>query len=225
MIADVEPEHVALGGQQHRLLPLAEWHSQCESHAGGGLGLGVGEQVELANRLGALSFDHGVDGVGVHRDQTSTSVAQRVEGASLDQRLDHPLIAHADLDLGQEVGEVDIASLGGPGGNERLDHPLAHVAHGRQPEPDVGAHRGEVGLGLVDVGREHLDSHATALSEVDRRLVLIVFGAGEQGRHVLSRVVGLEVGGPVRHQPVTGGVGLVEGVVGEGDQYLPQRLD
>jgi hypothetical protein len=41
-------------------------------------------------------------------------------------------------------------------------------------EADVGADRGEVRLRLVDVRRQHLDAHAPALVEVERRLVLVV---------------------------------------------------
>ena len=84
---------------------------------------------------------------------------------------------------------------------------------------------GEPGRRLVDVGRQHLDAHPAALGEVDRRLVLVVADAGEQRGHVLGRVVGLEVRGPVGDQPVAGGVRLVERVVGERDEDVPQRLD
>ena len=43
--------------------------------------------------------------------------------------------------------------------------------------------------------------------------------------HVLGRVVGLQVGRPVGDQAVAGGVRLVEGVVGERDEDVPERLD
>ena len=99
------------------------------------------------------------------------------------------------------------------------------LRHRGQPEADVGADRGEVRRRLVDVGRQHLDAHAPALGQVDRPLVLVVAHAGEQGGHVLGRVVGLEVGRPVGDQAVGGRVRLVDGVVGERDEDVPERLD
>src|SRR3712207_8727980 len=45
-----------------------------------------------------------------------------------------------------------------------------------------------------------LDAHPPALGQVDRPAVLVVADAGEQPGHVLRRVVGLEVGGPVGDQ-------------------------
>ena len=109
--------------------------------------------------------------------------------------------------------------------DDRVDDVDADVADRGQPEADVGADRGEVGLGLVDVRRQHLDLHPAALVEVDRHLVLVVLDGREERGHVLGRVVGLEVGGPVGHQAVRRGVRLVEGVVGERQQDVPQRLD
>ena len=82
-----------------------------------------------------------------------------------------------------------------------------------------------VAVRLVDVGREHLDLHPATLVEVDRHLVLVVLDRRQEGGHVLGGVVRLEVRRPVGHQAVRRGVRLVEGVVGERDQDVPQRLD
>ena len=101
----------------------------------------------------------------------------------------------------------------------------ADVADRAEPEADVGAARGEVAVGVVDVGRQHLQPHPPAFLQVDGGLVLVVAHAGEQRRHVLGRVVRLQEGGPVRHQPVAGAVRLVERVVGERDEDVPERLD
>ena len=78
---------------------------------------------------------------------------------------------------------------------------------------------------LVDVGRQDLDLHAPTLVEVDRHLVLVVLDGREERGHVLGRVVGLEVGRPVGDDAVGGGVRLVEGVVGEREQDLPELVD
>ena len=94
-----------------------------------------------------------------------------------------------------------------------------------QAEADVLADGGEVGDRLVDVRGQHLDAELAALGQVDGGLVLVVADRGEQRGHVLGRVVGLEVGGPVRDQSVAGGVRLVERVTGEGQHDVPERLD
>ncbi len=99
------------------------------------------------------------------------------------------------------------------------------VAHRAQAVADVLADGGEVQARLVDIGRQHRDAQAAAVGEVDGRLVLVVAHRGEQPRHVFGRIVGLEVGRPVGHQAVAGGVGLVERVVGERQHRVPQRLD
>ena len=69
------------------------------------------EQVELADGLVALDVDERVDRVGVHGEQALAGVAQRVERAGLDQRLDGPLVADDRVDLAQEVGEVGVLAL------------------------------------------------------------------------------------------------------------------
>ena len=60
-----------------------------------------------------------------------------------------------------------------------------------------------------------------AFSEVDGQFVLVVLLGGQQGRHVLGGIMRLEVGRPVGHDAVGGRVGLVEGVLGEGDDDRP----
>ena len=184
------------------------------------------EQVELADRLVALGVDERVDGLVVHRDQPAARLAERVERAGLDQRLDGALVADHRVDLAQEVVEVGEAALLLARGDDRRRRRCAPTLRtAARPKRMSAPTRGEVGVGLVDVGRQHLDAHPAALVEVDRRLVLVVADAGEQRGHVLGRVVRLEVGRPVGDQAVAGGVRLVEGVVGERDQDVPQRLD
>ena len=152
-------------------------------------------------------------------------MGQRVERAGLDQRFDGALVADHGVDLAQEVGEVGERGLGLAGRHDRGDHVRADVAHRGQPEPDVGSGGGEVGVGGVDVGRQHLDAHSPALGQVDGRLFLVVLHRGEQRGHVLGRVIGLQVGRPIRHHGVPGAVTLVEAVLAEGQQRVPQRLD
>ena len=82
----------------------------------------------------------------------------------------------------------------------------------------------EAVVGGVDVGRQHVDPHLRAAVDEERHLVFGAHHRGDHRRHVLGRVVGLEVGGAVGDQPVTGGVGLVERVVGGRFVQLPEVL-
>src|SRR3977135_2558619 len=69
------------------------------------------------------------------------------------------------------------------------------------------------------------DAQLATLGEVHRGLIFIVTYAGEQCSHVLRWIVGFQISGPVGDQAVTSGVCAVEGVVGEWEQDVPQRLD
>ena len=113
----------------------------------------------------------------------------------------------------------------GAGIDQRGNDIGADVAHRTQPVADVGTDRGEVQARFVDVRRQHGDAQLAAVGQVDRGLVLVVAHRGEQAGHVLGRVVRLEVRRPVGHHPVAGGVRLVERVVGERQDGVPQRLD
>ena len=77
----------------------------------------------------------------------------------------------------------------------------------------------------VDVGRPDLDAQAPALGDGGRDLLRVVPEGGQHGRHVLDRVVRLEVRGLVRDQAVAGGVGLVEPVALERLERLEHRVD
>ena len=228
MVGDVQAEHLALGGEQDGLVPLAVRDVRARSRASGRRPA----RSPPPNRsycpigLGALGLEHGVDRLGVHEHEATTGVSEGVEGAGLDQRLDGALVADDRVDLGEEVGEVGEAALVAPRRDDRGSTTLAaDVADRGEAEADVLAARGEVGVGLVDVGRQDLDAHAPALTEIERGLVLVVLDAGEQGGHVFGRIVRLEIGGPVGDDAIAGAVRLVEAVVGERDEGVPQGLD
>ena len=206
------------------VVPLLVGHPDGEDGVGARVGVGATEQVELPDRLGLLGAQHGVHRVGVDQEQPLARVVQRVEGAGLDQRLGDLLVAGRDVDLVEVVGEVGVFALAGPGGDQRAHHVGADVADGAEAEAYVGTDRGEVQLRFVDVRRQHRDAELAAVRQIHRGLVLVVTHRREQAGHVLTGIVGLEVGRPVRHQPVPRRVRLVERVVGERKDGVPQRL-
>ena len=101
---------------------------------------------------------------------------------------------------------------------------VADVLHRVEAEADRLLGDDEAVVGGVDVGRQHVDPHLRAAVDEERHLVFGVHHRGDHRRHVLGRIVGLEVGGAVGDQPVAGGVGLVEGVVGGRFVQLPEVL-
>ena len=109
--------------------------------------------------------------------------------------------------------------------HDAVDDVAPHVADGPEPEADVFPDGREVPDRLTDIRGQHLDAHSAALVQVHRHLVFRVADARQQRGHVLGRVMRLEVGGPVRDHAVRGRVGLVERVVREGQQDLPEHLD
>ena len=79
-------------------------------------------------------------------------------------------------------------------------------------------------VAAVDVGPQQLDPETAALAD-GRDDFLGVVGIGRQdGRHPLRQEVGLEVGRLVGDEGVAGGVGLIEGVAGEGLDVLPELV-
>ena len=65
----------------------------------------------------------------------------------------------------------------------------------------------------------------STLSQVERPLVRAGCRGCEERSHVFIREVCFEVSSPIGDQTVCGGVGLVERVVGEGNQDSPQGVD
>ncbi len=74
---------------------------------------------------------------------------------------------------------------------------------------------GEVQRRLVDVGAQHLDAPLPAVLHILGHVIGAAGLGGEQARHELHGVVGLQVGGLVGHHGVGGAVALVEAVAGE----------
>ena len=224
VVAHVEAEHLLLEGEPLRLVELGVGDGDLGA-APAGVGLLLledGEEGGDAEVLLSTALERPVDDLLEDEAQALAWVAERVEGASLDQRLHRPLVQDDRVDPRAEVEDVLEGPVGLALGHDALDEALADVAHGGQPEHDGapallgGPVRGELGHRAVHVGHEHVDPHGAALGQVHRRLVLVVLDRGQQRRHVLDRVVRLEPRRLVGDEPVAVGVRLVERVVGEG---------
>ena len=222
MLGQVQPQQLLLPAQ-----PLAD-----RDLGGGGqraledLGVGRGqvEQRRLSGDPVALRRLGRGDRV-VQAQQQLGGMAHRGQRADLDQRLEHLAVGEAQIDPGAEVGERPELAAGIPRRDDRFDGALAHVLHGQQAEPDGVALDGEFEMAAVDVRRSHLDRHAPALGDRRGDLLLVGSEGGQDGGHVVDRVVRLEVRRLVGDQPVARGMGLVEAVALERLERLEHRVD
>ena len=161
----------------------------------------------------------------VQAEQQLRRMAERPQRADLDERLEHLAVGEPQVDPRAEVGErAELAALG-PRRDDRLDRALADVLDRQQPEADRVALDGELEVAGVDVRRPDLDAHAAALGDRGGDLLLVRTERGQHGRHVIDRVVRLEVGGLVGDQAVARGVRLVEAVALERLERREDRVD
>ena len=175
----------------------------------------------IAVALRGLAGGEGV----VEAQQHLGRVAEAVERTDLDQRLQHLAVGEAQVHPGAEVGErPELAALLA-GLDDRLDRALADVLDRQQAEADGLALDREAQAGPVHVRGPDLDPQPAALRDGGGHLLRVVPERGEHGRHVLDRVVRLEVRGLVGDQAVAGGVGLVEPVALERLEGLEHRVD
>ena len=208
---DVEAEDFLLVPQALIVLPLG--------HDGGRLRLARRrgrrrQQIEERGlALGALAL---LALAGFEREialgqQVRAGQPERVERAGLDQALDHAPVDQAQVDAHAEVLQRRERAVLGARLEDRLHRGLADVLDGGQAEPDRVAGHAEAHLRGVDVGRLHADAHRPAFLDVLHDLVGVAHFRRQQGRHELDRVVGLEVGGLIRDEPVGRGVRVVHG--------------
>ena len=129
-------------------------------------------------------------------------------------------MAHAGTEV-REGGEG--ASLL-PLGQHRIHKAPAHALEGGQSESDVIARYGKAQTRLVDIGGQQSDAVFLTFGNVLRHLVLRVQHRGKQSRHILSGVVALKPRRLIGHNGVAHGVGLVEGVVGKGVNFIIDGL-
>ena len=153
-------------------------------------------------------------------------LAEAVEGAGLDQALEHLVV---------ERRGVDLARRSGRGSRKRPTRRRAARIASTAPSPTpLTAPRpkrmaspidGERPVALVDVRRQHRDAHLAALAACTwRRRRCRRHLGGQHGGHEGHRVVRLEVGGLVGEHGVGDAVALVEAVAGEGLDVVPQLL-
>ena len=187
------------------------------------------EHRELPHCALLLAARRGVDDVlgvvlvdEVH--ELHTGVARGVEGACLDEGLDHAAVCLGAVHALAEVVEVLEGAVGVSLGHDALANALAHAADAGEAKAHALGGCREVLSGLVDIGRQHLDALATAARDVVHDLVGLAHVGRENRGHVLAREVRLEPRSLHDQDGVAGGVGLVERVGGKLQNVLPDLL-
>ena len=149
--------------------------------------------------------------------------AKPVEGAALDQGLDHLLVDGPQVHVLAEVKQT----LEPPDALAGLDHVLdgffAHALDRRQPEANHAlialagllVQRREIDVAVVDVGRHDLDAHPLAFGDVLDDLLRVAHFVGQQGRHELDGIVRLQIGRLVGDERIARRVALIEAIAGE----------
>ncbi len=69
---------------------------------------------------------------------------------------------------------------------------------------------GEVPAAGIDIRRLDADAHPPAIGHIQRHLVGIVLGDGQQGGHIFDRVMGLQVARLDGDHAVIGGMALLK---------------
>ena len=153
----------------------------------------MGEHPHLPYRLVALQALAGLHRRLQHLHVGGPALAEGIEGSALDEAFDHPAVDDPEVDPAAEVGQARERPPLGPRRQDGVHGSPADVLDRGQAEPNHVAHDGEVLVALVDVGRGDGDAHLAALVHVDHDLVGVFGLAGQQGRHELHRIVGLQI--------------------------------
>ena len=148
MVAHVEPEHLLLEGQALGLGELGVGNGDPDvavpdRTAADAVAVAEtlerGEQRRDAGLLLAPALEGAVDDLLEDQTEALAGMAERVEGAGLDERLHRPLVEHHRVDALAEVVEVGERAVRVALGHDALDQALAHVADGGQAEDDASA--------------------------------------------------------------------------------------
>ena len=108
----------------------------------------------------------------------------------------------------------------GFGFQDGIHRTMPDVLHRTQPEADGGLAVGdvfdrEVPAGGVHTGWKYGDAHAPAICHIQRHLVGVILGDGEQSGHVFFGIMALEIAGLYSDDAIIGGMALVEAVAGK----------
>ena len=190
--------------------------------------LGPAKHVEQAGLTGKRCFlvdlRRGNCRVQALRVEQPFTLTERIHRATLDQRLDDPLVDGVQVLASAELLERCVRSIGRALTHDLLDRALAHVLDRSQSEADAARLHPKLQLGRVDVRRQHADPDPPALAHDPDDLVRIRRNRAQHRREPLHRIISLQIRGLIRDQGVAIGVRLVERVSGERLEEVPHAF-
>ena len=129
-----------------------------------------------------------------------------IEGAALNQALDHPLVHFPQIHPAAEVAQrfelpFRVSLLKDP-----VDGRISHILHRRQSEPDLSFKDRKISVTLVDIRGKDLDLHLPALGNVLDDLVGILRFTRQQSGHEFDGIMGLQVSGLIGEKRIGGAV-------------------
>ena len=141
----------------------------------------------------------------------------RIERAGFDERLQRALVECLFGHPVDQIVERRELARGFTLGNDECRCPFAHVANTRQTKAHcrLAGHRCKVHTRLVDVWRANHHPIGPGIRQIQSCSVVVALYRSEQTSEVIDRVMRLEPSGLKRDEPVSKGMTLGEGVVGE----------
>ena len=151
-------------------------------------------------------------------------VARRVERPALDERFQRLAVVAFRVQAVHEVVQrrerpVRLALL-----DDGLGHVRAHAAHAHQAEAHALVGGRELGVGRIDVRRQHGNARVVAACDVADQTVGVAHVGRQHGRHEVVRVVRLQVRRAHDQDGVGGRVRFVERVLSEFLRVFPDLL-
>ena len=151
---------------------------------------------------------------------------EAVEGPAQREGFPSSLVDDPKVEAAGGVKHTGVGSVGRSIHQQKVNGGGPYPFHSEQSEAKCARWIDrEWSLGLVDVGPQHGKLHAPAFLHKERHLLNVIHVVGQHGRHVLCRVVGLEVGSLVGDPGVAGGVRFVECVRSKGLPVLPNLFE
>src|SRR5690606_3404101 len=114
-------------------------------------------------------------------------------------------------------------------GHNELHRALPDILDGTEAKADVvpaifPVFNGEIPAAVVDIRRENVYTHGTAIGDIGGDFVGVVLGDRKQGGHVLDRVIAFQVGGFHRNDGIVGGVAFGKAVAGKGFPIVENQV-
>ena len=162
------------------------------------------------------------DSTGHHLGSAAAEIVKR---PSLDQGLDDLFIDRPQIDIFAEMKQVFEPADFFPRSDNLLDGLFADAFDRSQAKTDEAfglfaavfavINDGKINKTVVDIRRQDIDAHVAALANVLNNLLGVAHFVGQQGGHILDRIIGLQPRGLIGNKGITRCMAFVKAIAGE----------